>query len=235
MENLPPQELMKLWREGRTLYKACFDFGDAEFIDALPKWKESRPLKNTVSKDVIGILADGIQRIAQAHSEVEKFRQASQLARDRLINNLFQKITSGELLAVGYESPIKSDFPVYVPIYMWPPESIDVEKSIISAHGKTFIKVKIVKLETQTTPKNTLPDVKVQSEKVGRPSVGDQIISAFRELEKAGRINYSKSFQAHHQLLMETVLAIHGLSVSEKTLYKYLGKLFRDKKLKSTN
>lgn len=229
---------MGIWQKGKPLQEAMFAFCDEKYLRAFPKQPKVKGSQPGESEKFWDIVSGAIHNLTEMQKETDNFHNQQKLAWDNLLKNLFEKIQNKELMATGFEIPIQSDIPVEIPEFMWPPEEIKEKESVISACGKTFVRVRIIRnteiKDVSIRKTKSLPDTEIQNGKVGRPSAKEAILSTYERLKKENRIDYTKPFQAHHKLLIDSVLALHGVEVSGKTLHKYLGHQFKTKK-KSTN
>lgn len=241
MENIPSQNLLDIWKKGKTLEEAVWEFCDQKYIAEYQhiNMRETKQPENPKFEDFL-----------RGFQEIASFSTKTQIARDKLYADLYKKIKSGDLLALGYEPPIKSsDFPAFIPLHMWPPEEINRAKSSISGNELNYLSVRIVKksvLKNKIKPKEEIikkikpPEIKPVDKKTGRPSLKNQIIGAYEFLQKEKAIDYSKTLSAHTELIQETVRKLfykeeNIAGISYKTISKYLGKRFKaDKSLQTS-
>jgi hypothetical protein len=237
LENNSPESLLNIWKKGKPLKDAIWSFCDKQYIQELPKNNNDRQMvkQNPGWQD----FANEINKSARALIEIQN-------ARDKLYSNLYEKIKKGHLTALGYEAPVKSkDYPVEVPLHMWPPETIDIIKSSISGNGLNFLSVRIVKksaFKVKIKSKNkiiketVLPRIKPIDKRIGRPTLKEQIIVAYSRLKKERRIDYSKTLKSHTQLIQKTVQILFSevkstAGMENEAIRRAIGDIFKaDKK-----
>jgi hypothetical protein len=61
---------------------------------------------------------------------------------------------------------------------------------------------------SNTNKETTIPEIKVEDKKTGRPSLKKKIIAAYIELKKREKIEYSQKLKSHTKLIQETVQAL---------------------------
>ena len=77
-----------------------------------------------------------------------------------------------------------------------------------------------------------IPEIKIQDKKTGRPSLQKEIISAYEELKKRGKIDYSKPLKSHSELIQETVRALFpGIKdtkgMENEAIRRAIGQMFK--------
>lgn len=210
MEELSVQDLVKFWQNGKPINKAIWAYCDKEL---LTQYSQIRLPDNSANNDY------SIQKAAQNLLNVSRYQSDQKSALTKLYVNLSEKILSAKLIAIGYKSPIETDYPNLIPHHMWPPETVDLDKSSISANDIEYVRVRIIKPPRIKTggekkhPKNkgeiVLHDTELPNKPVGRPSIRPLIIEAYEFLKERGKIDYSKSLRLHTELIQKTVHILH--------------------------
>lgn len=199
---LDNQLLLNVWRKGKPLNEAIWKFCDKNYIEQYNQIGIKEPNYN--EKTALESLAIGLQQLSSYSTQ-------STIAKEKLYKDLYEKIINGGLIAIGFKSPIKSEFPILIPLHMWSPETIDINKSAISANNIGFVRVRIIKESAFEQIKNkqvlkkefSLPEIKDQ--KTGRPSLKKEIIAAYVYLKETNQIDYLKPLKAHTELIQQTV------------------------------
>lgn len=218
IKDISPEELLALWKKGKSLWEAFSEFCDQKYIDEYNQINSEQKSDNKPPPQ--GIL-DALNQISQEWQKNTVNSLSREKAINNLINNLFKKIAQKKLMVIGYKVPINSDFPTLIPDYMLPPENIDINKSSISAHDISFVKIRIIK-------SNLLSKIKIKKQKVisenrevdfslnkkvrkpsGRPSIRDKIKTAYEELEKLGKIDYSSDLKSHTEIIQKMVIKLN--------------------------
>jgi len=173
-------------------------------------YPEKRPIaENRINKTPDTLLegiGEALTTYTKSKIESETYYSQVETAKNNMQNNLYDKIISGKLIAIGYKAPIKSDFPILIPPHMWPPENTDIDKSSISANGIDFVRVRIIKKSAfKNSNKENHKKIKIEDKPIGRPSIQNEIINAYEYLKKEGNIDYSKALKSHTALIQKTV------------------------------
>lgn len=217
MDNYSPEQLLNIWKKGEFLNDAVWSFTDNKIRQEYDNIniRKKEPIKGKLNIDKsnswLEIVGNSLQEYQKVHFNSQQIKEIE----NKLYNNLYGKITKGNLVAVGYKLPIKSDFPDLIPPYMWPPKNIDINKSDISAHNINFTKVKIIKksainkITNNSNKKEILSKVKIEDKKVGRPSIKGKIISAYNYLKENNKIDYSKTLKSHTEIIQEAVMQLY--------------------------
>ena len=226
--NYSPEQLLKFWEKGQPLNEALIRFASSE-IKYFPQQYNSDQLTPT---NFIAML----KNITDA-TEYEM----------KLKTNLFNKIKNGDLIAVGYEPPMKSsDYPIIIPLHVWDNAEINRKKSSIAGNGLNFLSVRIIKKsisekinKKSNTPKIKLPAPNIVEKLVGRPSQKKDLINTFEWMIKNNRIDKSKSLKAHESELNLALERVNPNSkyighLNYKTINRHLGARFNQYK-KSQN
>ena len=221
MENFTPQELLALWKKGKTLFDSLFEFTSPEFIKEYndrrlfidknnERMKEYQPsATETKSEGVLNQLGTTL------HLHV-----ALDLSFKELKSDLLNKIISEKIIGLGYEAPIKaSDTPQILPIHIWPQSIYEINwnDSSISKNGNDFQNIRIVKKsairKTINKPikekKPSPPNKIIEDKKVGRPSLKDEITEAYEYLKEHKIIDFSKKLISQTGLIQDTVRLLH--------------------------
>ena len=235
-----PEQLLNIWKEGETLDDAIWEFCDSKYINEYP---ENHPKIGIKSNKTPDTLLDGISEVLAAYTKskmgMDKYYAQIKTSKNNMKNNLYDKIINSKLIAIGYEMPIKSDFPILIPSHMWPPENADIDKSSISANGIDFVRVRIIKKSSfKNSKKETQKKIRIEDKPIGRPSLKCEIINAYEYLKKEGHIDYSKTLKSHTVLIQKTV---QGLSpeikdtngMAHEAIRRAVTKRFQDDKVAS--
>lgn len=109
------------------------------------------------------------------------------------------QLEKGKLIGIGYLSPRKiSDAPQLIPADLWQLGKINFEKSEIENGSLTFENVRIIrfdgnkKIVGNNQSANISKFTPALPNPVGRPSSRDKIITAYEELKREGKIDFSK-------------------------------------------
>lgn len=206
MNSISPELLLDIWQKGKFLDEAVFIFCDQKYIDG---YSEINFVRKPPTSDEIKI-SDLLNEMNTSLKGLYDI----QTAKDDLYNNLYQKLKKGDLVGLGYEAPLKStDFPIQIPPHMWPPQKLG-KNSAISGNGLNFLSVRIVRKSALKSKmrnkdnfikKTILPEIKIKDKKTGRPSIKNEIISAYNLLKKEEKIDYSKPLKSHTELIQKTV------------------------------
>jgi hypothetical protein len=198
LEKLDLKEIWDLWQQGKSINDAIGSFLDCESI----KREVKKHLRDheTITK----ITDTGLLR------EREKQRQNAFVFSEyenEIFQNLYAKIKSRQLLAIGYIEPIGgSDFPDLIPQKFWPPQEISLEESSVTFNKARFSNVRIVK---NPITANDLKIYEINDKKVGRPSIQDKIIKAYEDCRERGEIDYSKTLKSHTEIIQKGVQRLH--------------------------
>jgi hypothetical protein len=125
---------------------------------------------------------------------------------------LCEKIISEHLIAIGH--PKSSNFLARVPIYLFEPENMDLDKSCISGSGIDYSAIRIIENITLNNKKSLPSNISVENKNIGRPSLKEKIIAAYKYLKKHGRIDYSKFLKSHTEIIQKTVMQLYPEIVS---------------------
>jgi hypothetical protein len=216
LENINTQELLKLWKKGKTLYESLFEFSDKSLINnynksqlELENQTNSIPENNSNGKPS---MMDNLQAFQSTFNKYQGTRNAN----DKLKRDLLNKILSEKLAGLGFESPIKtSSQPQLIPIHIWPQKinEFNWNESSFLSNGVEFQKIRIIKNIEFKKERNIqnkkkeiqLPDFQITDKSVGRPSKKQEIINAYNLLKNKNKIDYSKTFKSHTPLIREAV------------------------------
>ena len=126
-----------------------------------------------------------------------------------ILENLTNKIISGELLSIGYdESAVGQPFPDLFSLSIWPPDKINFKSSSIVYDDVIYSSVRINKSPTTNKIISSLNN-KVGDKQIGRPSKKNNIIEAYEYLKKEENIDYSKTLKSHTEIIQKTVQSLH--------------------------
>lgn len=246
MENISPQQLLKIWQKGKTLNNAVWAYCDKKYIDAfsvkLPKTASGK-IEDTGS--FMGNLIEVAGSFAETQMKQKEHFTKKEAARNNLKNNLYDKITNGELIAVGYEVPVQSNFPTSIPLHMWPPEEADMGESSISANERDFIRVRIIQkaeIEKIISPKKE-QEVIPKYEKRGRPTVKNALNQIYAEMKADDSMDYSTNlkenlteikvrFRRKHPFLNDGNVEYSAVNDHLGDRYKIDKKAWREKSVK---
>ena len=243
--DMSPELLLDIWQKGKTLDKAALEYADNEirekYITVLND--KSHLSGNELNQSIFGHgFTDGFINIVAGVGKIQNHSYRKTDAENNLYKNLFEKITSGELIAVGFKYPVESDCPVLIPAHMWPPENKNINTSSISAHGINFVRIRINKIHELKKEaklieaKIDIPKHKIKPKKVGRPSSRDKILKAYELLDKDGQIDPSKPLKDHYPAIRETIKFLYPDIKSDKNfknevIRKTIAPLFNFKKV----
>jgi hypothetical protein len=216
LENIDSQVLLKLWKKGKTLYTSLFEFTDNSLRQKYNK--SCAELKNQTKTipekypNGVQSISDGIEALSKSFTNYQEIQSAN----DELKRNLLNNILSERLIGIGFESPIKTTSqPQVIPIHIWPQNITDYDwnESSFSINGVEFLKIRLIKNAefkselnlTNEKEEITLPDLEITDKHVGRPSKKKEIIDSYNHLKKENKIDYSKTFKSHTELIRKTV------------------------------
>ena len=217
MEKINPEDLLKLWKKGKTLDASLFEYTDDSLRKKLDNsYIEFQNLTNAISEEYphgVQSMADGLKGAQKIITKHQDFRSANNELKWNLLNN----VLSEKLIGLGFESPIKtSSTPQVIPIYIWPQKIFDInwsESSFLN-NGVEFLNIRLIEIAELKNKKNIdnqinklkkLPDIKIKDKKVGRPSKKEKIIEAYEYLKKNNKLKYSKTLKSHTELIQQTV------------------------------
>lgn len=218
MKNFNSEELLSFWKRGKSLDTAIYSLTDTAFQEEYNK--QSSKFEDKTRATLETISSGGIPSVSGGFAELGKTLQLKStidMARRGLKNNLLNKINSGELSGLGYETPIKSsDIPQIIPLHVWPQnvDKINWDSSSFLENGINFLKIRIIKKSAlkkklDSTKEFSLPRIKVKAKKTGRPSLKAMVIEAYEYLKKEGSIDYSIDLKSHTELIQKTVQALN--------------------------
>lgn len=131
---------------------------------------------------------------------------------------------------------------------MWPPESVEPNKSNISSNNIEYVRVRILKTsriknkEAQKRSNNkveiVLPDTELPDKFVGRPSIKPLINEAYEILKQQGKIDFTKRLISHTELIQDTVRQLHpeiskNKGMQYETIRRTIGEQFEEDKKSS--
>lgn len=211
--NYSPEQILDLWKKGKFLGEAAWYYTDYKIWENWQKYAANNPKINRDNETLPKNLSDILGDFVKIHAELRQHSEQKEEAKDLLWDDLFKKITRGNLLAIGFKLPNPSNFPDFIPLHMWPPENTDTNKSSISANNIEYGRVRIIKKSALNNkvayiPK-TPPNISVKDRKVGRPSLKAEIVTAYEYLKKHGRIDYSKFLKSHTEIIQKTVMQLY--------------------------
>jgi hypothetical protein len=219
LERFSPQQSLANWQSGKRLEEAVWEFCDPEIRNVIPQtvqnaYWEWRKMGNSESYN------EAIADECDSYAEFELYSQQVDSEISDMLQNVYEKIISGELIAFGFQFPIESEFPSQIPIYMWPPDFEDRDKSEIESNGIKFVKIRIIESSFLNQLKN-IPNLEIEEIKdkpVGRPSKRQKIIDAYLVLKQDEKIDYSKTFKSHIQAIRDTVRYLNPNLENDKGL-----------------
>ena len=230
-----PQQLLAIWEKGVILDVALEQFCDDKIL---------------LERNQIFLNQNKLNKTPELQKPLIQLQLTGKLFSDmaainsKLSSNLFEKILGGKLIALGYKSPINSDFPSIIPLHMWPPKEKNISESSISRNGITFLAVRIVEksvlLEFQDLDKSKieLPKLNIVDKTTGRPSQEKDLVRAFEWMLKNNRVDKTRSLKAHMPEIDFALSKVEcGSTIGDlnyKTINRHLGKLFKQFK-KSQN
>lgn len=217
MDKYSPELLLEMWREGKTLEKAIWEYSSEKYrknYPRLPEYSSRDKIKDTPLGEMFSEALKHLNDINQSHRNYEA---ESASAIEDMQADVFNKVINGKLLAIGYEYPPQSDFPVIVPLYMWPPESLNTEDSSIVAHELKFVRVRIIKQSKANSPKKVkLPNLTPKPKKGGRPTIRSKIKAAYITLEENGKIHSDEPLSIYTEMIQEMVRIMYPETASNK-------------------
>lgn len=189
MEEFDLKELWDLWHQGKTINDAIDAFVDRAAIKKQVK-------KTSKDQGAITQISD-TTLLGERQKQQKKASEFSEYEKE-IFQNLYEKIQSGHLLAIGYMEPVGgSDVPDLIPSNFGPPQAFSLEHSSVTFQEARFSHVRIAE-----NPKH---NSEIVDKPVGRPSRKQEIISAYIALRDVGDIDYSKTFKSHTELIRKTV------------------------------
>lgn len=149
-------------------------------------------------------------------------------AKELLLNSLH----SGTYRGYGFDRPRTTETePVLVPAECWR-GLVSWHKCKVTFQSLAFTEVRIRMIRERNDP--LLKEIyKSVAPKLGRPSVGDDIKLAFYALQKIEEINTDASLTSHYPKIRAWLelnkpnIVIPPVSISDKTMYAHLSKLFK--------
>lgn len=236
MENITPQELENFWQKGKTLYAALYEFTAPEIRR---EYNDLELKRNNQNRNLLG--NSGLPSFSANLSNLSEtilLNSQIDIVRDKLKWDLLNKIISGKLIGLGYETPVKSsDKPQIIPLHIWPQKikEINWEDFSFSKNGINFLNIRIIK---KLPAKKPIPDKKItlpiiENKKTGRPSRKKEIISAYEDLKKSGRIDYSMPLKSHTELIQKNVQKLYPeikdiKGMKHEAIRRYIGSRFQE-------
>jgi hypothetical protein len=216
--NHSPQELLNLWKKGKTFNEALHQFTDLKI------WREYDEITSSKNSENKGPSENDIQNFSSflmnSLSDLNKITAHSREvnnAFDQLKLNLLNKIIAEKLIGLAYQAPVKPlDNPQIIPLHMWPRYINEINWDDCSfLQGEThFLNIRIIKkLNTKksiSSPIFKLQKSKIIDKEIGRPSHNGKIIAAYEYLKKENKIDYSKFFKSHTQIIRESVWTLYS-------------------------
>jgi len=187
-----PEQLLDLWKKGKSLDEAIWQFCDKKYQRAYPQ-----------NHPIINITSSGSDAVNQL-KKISQYQLQKSDALEKLKKNLCEKLKGEYLIAVGY--PKLSHSPVIIPLYLCVPKNLDLSKSSISGNGLDYSSVCIIE-NPHIIPEIKLPET--SGNKKGRRTQIPKIIEAYDLLQKNDKINFSISFAAHIPAIRETVRRLY--------------------------
>jgi hypothetical protein len=215
---IPPELLLEIWQKGFTIEDSIWQYCDEEYID------DHQNISLKRSNDDVGM------SILSRHFELEN-------ANKNLINNLIEKIETGELIALGFKSPTShKDSPVKIPPHIWVPENINKLKSSFFTDEVKFEKIRIIiSSEIDKVVSGDKPKIP-KHEKRGRPSVKAPLNKVYDKLKSDGRIEFSLNLKANLEDIQDEFLKMFPYEndgiVEYSAVHKHLIQIFREDKNK---
>ena len=226
-----PEELLQAWGKGKSLEGALNKFTNKNILreyKSVPVPIYDAKLDSTVN--------DFSALIQNFLNPAQNYLNLKGSSRINLNNNLFQKLSHGRLIALGYEEPRKSsDFPVVIPQNIWPPEKINWKKSLIKENNLEFSSVRIVTLSVYNNTIFAAPRKANRGQ--GRPSKGIEINKAYDELKNEGTFkDYSLPFTKHiddvQYRVMKNTKSEDIKGINHKAIQKWCSKKYQSDKEK---
>lgn len=251
MENHHPHELIDSWKKGISLSKALSEFADAEvsksnqqlmqehrdkpISSVPPKDKQLHPLERSLSGAMFLLNSNSIKKDAE----------------DNLKQNILNKIIDLELLiGLGLEVPFdSSSIPQLIPIQIWPNKISDInwEESSFYSNEIEFKNIRLIetvnffnysknKKSGNKYQKNVAElNQEVKEKKTGRPTLKNKIMEGYEYLKNENAIDFNKTFQAHINLIHETIITLNPelrdvKGLHEKTIKRHLSARFSEEK-----
>jgi len=125
-----PEQLLDLWKKGKSLDEAIWQFCDKKYQRAYPQ-----------NHPIINITSSGSDAVNQL-KKISQYQLQKSDALEKLKKNLCEKLKGEYLIAVGY--PKLSHSPVIIPLYLCVPKNLDLSKSSISGNGLDYSSVCII-------------------------------------------------------------------------------------------
>ena len=243
METINPEDLLKLWKEGETLYASLFVYTDESLREkSNTSIKEFENQSKAISKDhPHGALS--VTDVLNTFKDTFANYQGYQSANNELKRNLLSKLQLEKVIGLGFEAPIKpSSQPTIIPIHILPNKiyGFDWSESSFSLNGIEFLNIRLIKYSLLKTSKRipnkktkiTLPKTEIKSNSGGRPTNKETIIKAYELLKSEERIDFTTTLKPHNELIQETIRqldkSIQGeTNISYKTIYSHLSKRFK--------
>jgi hypothetical protein len=218
------EQKQSIWGLGVPLIEAMTKFGPAEYSAEFLKLRVP-PLT---------VFGNALQSMLENKPDAAEKMRAAQENTARYISlyhflggQVQEKLQQGKLVAVGFAAPREpTDAPMPIPSDLWEGK-IDWEKSSAKSNGIEFFGIRVID--------PSAGQIEVQTAQQGRRSSKAIIESVFEALLDEGQIDFTKSQSAHFDLVrqraqMQNPNLQGGEGLNEKTLYKYLGPLFRSRK-----
>ncbi len=217
METLNSEDLLDLWKNGKTLYAASHDYTNYELKKA---YRHHLSELNSENKEILEgkrFETGGIANIFLSYNNSLSLNRALENAQNDLKWDLLNNILSEKLIGVGYEAPIKtSDYPQIIPLHVWPRriKEINWDESSFSKDNIGFLNIRVIKrrnlkISTKRKKFSEITKTEILDKKPGRPSLRAEIIQAYEHLKARGVIDYTKSLKSHTKLIQEAVWALH--------------------------
>jgi hypothetical protein len=215
LENLNSKELLNLWKKGKTLYASIYVFTASnlqkKYNDLEQEDKSRNPWKDDPS--AIPNISGGLAAVSETIFHKGKMNDA----RDELKWNLLENILSEKVIGLGYEAPVTTvSKPKIIPLHLWPRKikELNWDNSSILKHGINFSDIRLVKKSAfKKKPDNkkpiSLPKIRIEDKKTGRPSLKEKVIEAYKFLKKEDSIDYSKTLKSHTEIIQKTVQALN--------------------------
>lgn len=245
MKQFTDESLSKLWKAGYTLEQSKIEFGDKSITESFrnaksefDSWNESSIEEKAESIDFAYELTEGLK-----YKELlSNFESSNEEVKISILNMILNESVVG----IGYQSPISiSNSIQLIPIHIWPISiaKIDWEESSFSNNGIELLNIRLInypvfeELNDDQLNQNKIipPEIPVREKKVGRPSKQDRVIEAFEFLEKAQKIDYSKNFKSHTEIIRQTVKQLNpditsGEGLSDEVIRIAATPLFKNNK-----
>lgn len=227
LESNNPEQLLRFWKKGKTIYESLFLFTDEslrkEFNKSNVEFRNQSIEPQEEQSDAAKQLNAGFDALRKTLNNY----QSVQSATDKLKWNLLSKLLSEQLIGLGFEAPLKSSSqPNVIPIHVWPDKisEFNWNKSSFLSNGVEFLKIRLIdsadinkqRNNSNRKEKTIPPEIKVQDKKVGRPSIKEAIIEAYELLKSKNKIKYSASLKSHVKLIQQTVRNLHPEIIGNK-------------------